>query len=407
MDRLVLMGRSSLLLMVTLSLLLTGITHVSGNPIESTELYEIPWGIINIIQRSEDIDIPFHNLLEEEYPLLEVNYTVPQDGWLEISIDPVNDTLPGILVNGEEVYTRKTPFWREMVYEGEFFELMLYPTEHLNHTFSVVQDEVFVTIFEVYTWPDLVGNLTFSLAPREVIDPGFTWTSENQVGETALIFTPEWGDFEQVDYNWLLEGESIELEKDTTRLVTPVLQPGEYTVTLTVIDEFGYTASSTEIVVVEFDPVDALYDPALTEITVKDVQYPSSAGVNELVELVFGLDYSCPVPRDVRVDFVDIDTGEVLASLEDHMNGEGTKYYSMSLATSIAPVPMSINIEPSFLNGEEWVEAVGSSFVIQLTAPEEASRSVPGFTFVGVFMGVIGLIFLKRRLMVRSISSPI
>ena len=405
MDKLFLMGRSSLLLLVTLSLLLTGIAPVSGNPIESTELYEIPWGIINIIQRSEDIDIPFHNLLEEEYPLFEVNYTVPHDGWLEIGIDPVNDTLPGILVNGEDVYTRKTPFWREMVYEGDFFELMLYPTEHLNHTFTVIQDDVFVTIFEVYTWPDLLGNLTFSLAPREVIDPGFTWTSEDQVGETALIFTPEWGDFEIVDYNWLLKGESIELEKDTTRLVTPVLQPGEYTVTLTVIDEFGYMASSTEIIAVESDPVDALYDPALTEITVKDIQYPSNAGVNELVELVFGLDYSCPVPRDVRVDFVDIDTGNVLTSLEDHLNGEGTKYYSLSLATSIAPVPMSISIEPSFLNGEEWVEAVESSFVIQLTAPVEESGAVPGFTFVGVLMGIIGLTLLKRWLMVRSIPS--
>jgi hypothetical protein len=406
MDRLFLMGRSSLLLLVTLSLLLTGIAPVSGNSIESTELYEIPRGIINIIRRSEDIDYPFHNLLEEEYPLFEVNYTVPQDGWLEIGIDPVNDTLPEILVNGEDVYTRKTPFWREMVYEGEFFELMLYPTEHLNHTFSVVQEDVFVTIFEVYTWPDLVGNLTFSLAPREVIDPSFTWTSENQVGETALIFIPKWGDFEIVDYNWLLKGERIELEKDTTRLETPVLQPGEYTVTLTVIDEFGYTASSKEIVAVEFDPVDTLYDPALTEITVKDVQYPSSAGVNELVELVFGLDYSCPVPRDVRVDFVDIGTGNVLASLEDHMNGEGTKYYSISLATSIAPVPMSISIEPSFLNGEEWVKAVESSFVIQLTAPVEASGAVPGFTFVGVLMGIMGLTLLKRWLMVRSVPSP-
>lgn len=406
MDRLFLMGRSSLLLLVTLSLLLTGIAPVSGNSIESTELYEIPRGIINIIRRSEDIDYPFHNLLEEEYPLFEVNYTVPQDGWLEIGIDPVNDTLPEILVNGEDVYTRKTPFWREMVYEGEFFELTLYPTEHLNHTFSVVQDDVFVTIFEVYTWPDLVGNLTFSLAPREVIDPGFTWTSENQVGETALIFIPKWGDFEIVDYNWLLKGERIELEKDTTRLVTPVLQPGEYTVTLTVIDEFGYTASSIEIVAVEFDPVDALYDPALTEITVKDVQYPSSAGVNELVELVFSLDYSSPVHRDVRIDFVDIGTGNVLASLEDHINGEGTKYYSISLATSIAPVPMSISIEPSFLNGEEWVKAVESSFVIQLTAPVETSGAVPGFTLVEVLMGIMGLTLLKRWLMVRSVPSP-
>ena len=406
MDRLFLMGRSSLLLLVTLSLLLTGIAPVSGNSIESTKLYEIPRGIINIIQRSEDIDYPFHNLLEEEYPLFEVNYTVPQDGWLEIGIDPVNDTLPEILVNDEDVYTRKTPFWREMVYEGEFFELTLYPTEHLNHTFSVVQDDVFVTIFEVYTWPDLIGNLTFSLAPREVIDPGFTWTSENQVGETALIFIPKWGDFEIVDYNWLLKGERIELEKDTTRLVTPVLQPGEYTVTLTVIDEFGYTASSIEIVAVEFDPVDALYNPALTEITVKDVQYPSSAGVNELVELVFSLDYSSPVHRDVRIDFVDIGTGNVLARLEDLLEVNGSKPYQLSLVASPIPRPMILRVDVYYLDSGLWVLSDSSpAFTLDLSAPEQDNR-IPGFPLMGLLMGIMGLTLLKRWLMVRSVPSP-
>ena len=193
------MGRSARLLLVTLLLILVDIVPISADPIETTVPYDIPWGLINVIQRSENIDIPFHSLVEEEYPLYDVNYTVPLDGWLMIGIEPVNDTLPEILVNGEEVYSRQAPFWREMVYEGDFFELVVYPPEHLNDTFTVVQDDVFVTVFDVYTWPTLLGYLTFFLDPREAIDPGFTWTSENQVGETVLTFKPDWGDFEIVD----------------------------------------------------------------------------------------------------------------------------------------------------------------------------------------------------------------
>ena len=400
------MGKSTRLLLVTLLLILVNIVPISADPIETTIPYDIPQGLINIIQRSEDIDTPFHSLLEEEYPLYVANYTAPQDGWLEIGIEPVNDTLPEILVNGEEVYSSQTPFLREMVYEGEFFELVIYPTEHLNYTFTVVQDDVFVTVFEVYTWPILRGNLTFSLHPREAIDPSFTWTSENQVGETALTFKPDWGDYEIVDYSWLLIGEGIEVESDTTRLITPVLPLGEYTVTLTVMDEFGYSASSSQTVIIEPDPVDALYDPALTEITVKDIQYPPSAGVNELVDLEFDLGYSCPIPRDVKIDLLDLSSGEVLASLEDHLNGEGTKYYSLSIATNTVAAPMSIIVMSSFLDGEEWVEANGSSFVIQLTAPVETSGSVPGFPVAALMIGLTGFILLKRKLLERAIPSP-
>ncbi|MFA9496760.1 MAG: hypothetical protein ACERKS_12690 [Candidatus Bathyarchaeota archaeon] len=400
------MGRTTRLLLVMMLLILVGIVPILADPIETTVPYEIPWGLINVIQRSEDIDTPFHSLVEQEYPLYEVNYTAPLDGWLMISIEPVNDTLPEILVNGEEVFSRQTPFWREMVYEGDYFELVVYPPEHLNDTFTVVQDDVFVTVYDVYTWLTLLGNLTFSLDPREAINPSFTWTSENQVGETSLTFKPDWGDFEIVDYNWLLMGEGMEVKRDTTRLITPVLHPGEYLVTLTVVDEFGYSASSSQTVLIEPDPVDALYDPALTEVTVKDIQYPPSAGVNELVDLAFGLGFSCPVPRDMRVDLVDVATGEVLASLEDHLNGEGTEYYSLSIATSTVAAPMSIIVKPSFLNGDEWVEANGSSFVIQLTAPVEAFGSVPGFPIAGVIVGLFGLILLKKRGMARSIPSP-
>ena len=207
------MGRTTRLLLVMILLILVGIAPILADPIETTVPYEIPWGLINVIQRSEDIDIPFHSLVEEEYPLYEVNYTAPLDGWLMISIEPVNDTLPEILVNGEEVFSRQTPFWHEMVYEGDYFELVVYPPEHLNDTFTVVQDDVFVTVYDVYTWLTLLGNLTFSLDPREAINPSFTWTSENQVGETSLTFKPDWGDFVIVDYSWLLIGEGMEVKR--------------------------------------------------------------------------------------------------------------------------------------------------------------------------------------------------
>ena len=391
------MGRTTRLLLVMLLLILMGIVPISADPIETIVPYEIPKGLINVIQRSENIYIPFHSLVEEEYPLFKVNYSVLLDGWLNICIEPVNDTLPEILVNDEEVFLRQTPFWQEMVYEGDFFELAVYPSEHLNDTFTVVQDDVFVTVYDVYSWLTLLGNLTFSLDPREAINPEFTWTFEKQVGETTLTFKSDWGDFERVDYSWLLIGEGMEVEQDTTRFITPVLHPGEYMVTLTIIDEFGYSASSSQTILIEPDPIDALYDPALTEVTVKDIQYPSSAGVNELVDLVFGLGFSCPVPRDMRVDLVDVGTDEVLASLEDHLNGEGTEYYSLSIATSKVAAPMNIIVKPSFLNGEEWVEANGSSFVIQLTAPVEDFSSVPGFPIAGVIMGLVGLFLLKKR----------
>ncbi len=58
------MGRSARLLLVTLLLILVDIVPISADPIETTVPYDIPWGLINVIQRSENIDIPFHSLVE-------------------------------------------------------------------------------------------------------------------------------------------------------------------------------------------------------------------------------------------------------------------------------------------------------------------------------------------------------
>ncbi len=63
-------------------------------PVITVTPYSFPAGIINVIRYSETPLAPFKNLVEEEYPLLHLNYSVQNDGWLEMTRIILNGTNP-------------------------------------------------------------------------------------------------------------------------------------------------------------------------------------------------------------------------------------------------------------------------------------------------------------------------
>lgn len=389
------LSRTTLVVLLIL-LGLPSVIHVNANPetVETIVPYEFPSGLINIIQHSENPATPFWNWIEERYPLFKLNYTVQNDGWLSIHTYQFNGTKPEILLNGDETYATKNPIFNGKVFSGDFFMLALYPEEHLDSTFSVEVDNTALTIYEVYNWEDLIGEIVFTETLRPEINASISWTPASPVEGDSMIFSGL-GMMPGYSWSWSLDGMDVNIINSDSHFITPSLDGGDYTISLFVEDAFGYTHSVNRSFTVEPNLESLLYDPALTSVDVVDFYCPTSVEPEAISDAQVSLSFSTPVPRDIRVIVMDVSTGVELSSVEDQINGDGSKTYSLSFVSSATG--MNLETRAEFLHNGEWIIGGAVEAVyLSVFSPVSTSRFIPGFPAIGVTLGLLVYI-LKRK----------
>ncbi len=384
---------SALMVSIFLVSLSSGI-HGTCSPDETIIPYIFPEGIINIIQRSENMFTPFYNLVEENYPLIQQHYIVENEGYLEITLNPVNGSRPEMLLNEEPVYTSDYCFYNGKVASGDVFMVELYPPEHLNSTFTITVDNRIITIYEVYNWDEMNGEIIFKEIPRSEIDPGFSCKPVKPVEDDELLFKPDIN-APLSSTQWTLTGEGVFLKSHNKYFTTPPLAAGGYNVVLLVEDEFGYNRSESMSIEVGYDIDPVLYDPSLTVLEVAGVNSPSTVGPDSFMNLTVSLMYSAPIPRDIRVSIIDQFTEEELSRVSDHINGEGATSYDMAFVSQ--NFPLELLVETAFLHEGQWVPSgVSDSFTINAFTPSNKAEVVPGYPWVGGVIGVF-IYLLKRK----------
>jgi len=60
--------------------------------------YNFTEGFYNVVKYAEDINSDFEILHETEIPILNISYTAPSDGYLSITLTPVNGPVPYIIL---------------------------------------------------------------------------------------------------------------------------------------------------------------------------------------------------------------------------------------------------------------------------------------------------------------------
>ena len=361
--------------------------------IETVVPYNFPSGLVNIIQHSENPDTPFWHWVEDKYPLVKLNYTVQYDGWLQIFTYAYNGTRPEMLLNGVEIFRSKNPFYSEQVYSGDFMELVLYPPERLDSTFTVDVDHRSQTIYEVYNWDDLIGDLVFTESPREAIDVEILWSPEELVDGCSMVFGFE-GVGEGCTWVWTLIGDGLFVESSDSHFITEPLSSGDYMVKLFVEDLFGYNETVAAPFIVKPDSMSLLLDPSLTSIDVVDLICPSSVLGDEIVDASVAVNFSAPVSRDIRVLIKDLGSGEVLSSVEDQLTGDVSKVYDFSFISSLTDMLVEASVE--FLHEDEWVaDGETLAVTIQVVSPVQNS-SIPGFSGLEITLSLV-IYGLKRK----------
>ncbi len=386
------LARTTLVVLLILAGL-PSLLFAAGNPdpIETVVPYEFPAGLVNVIQHSENPSTPFWNWVEEKYPLFKANYTVQNDGWLEIYTYQFNGTKPVLLLNGDETYATRNPFYSEKVYSGDFVELVLFPQENLNSSFSIEVDNMALTIYEVYDWDDLIGEIVFTETPRPEINTSILWSKEEPFEGDSLIFSAS-GVKQGDSWVWTLDGPDLHLVNTDCHFITPELDDGDYSITLFVEDEFGYTKSVTRSFTVEPNLESLLYDPALTSLELLDVSYPELVEPNTLISIWVSVRYSTPVSRDIQVCIVDTESGDTLSIVEDQVIGEGVESYSVAIPCADINMQLDANIQ--YLHEETWINEGLSKMTISVAAPI-VDKSIPGYPVLGLALGL--LVFVLKR----------
>ena len=360
---------------------------------ETVVPYEFPAGLINIIQHSENPETPFWYWVEETYPLVRLNYTVQQDGWLDISSVLINGSRPEIILNDKLVYRTNNPLLYEQVYAGDFYELVLFPPEYLNNTFSMEIDDRAMTVYELYTWDAMIGELVFSEVPRTNISAVIDWTPRNPVEDDSVIFSVLDG-IQDFSWVWSLEGIGLSVSSIDSHFITDSLDYGNYTISLFVEDTFGLNDTFTKDFTVLQNSESILYDPSKTSVDVVDMYCPSSSLPDEIIDATVEVCFNSPVSRDIRVSITDSLSGEVLSVVEDQLTGETSNIYVFSFIS--ASCDMSVESFVEFLHEDEWILS-GESRVstIQVVSPAQNS-SIPGFPEIGLAVGLLVYV-LKRK----------
>lgn len=370
---------------------------VSADNITSPIPYDIPGGIVNDIRTLYDPDEGFVERQVQKFPEYYYNYTAEGVDWLEIGIGNQTGARPVIHVNGESVYAQMDPFIREKVIPGDFFEVQMVPPRVLESSHDIVQNNEIITRYKVYSWDDMSGLLLFTLIPRAEINPDFTYSPEIPVEDGSLKFTALGGTSDMADILWDLRGPGLSDDGAGSRYLSPRLWAGDYKVTLTLVDVFGYSANITKTFQIQSETDGEEPESGFTHLEVSNVTSPSSSLINEGFDVNLTLVFLISGPREIRLRVIDVESGAVLSSVEDLLETNGSKSYHLSLVAYPVPRPMILRVDVFHNEAGTWVISDSSpAFTLDLDAPGQSNR-IPGFPVAGILMGVIGVFYLNRE----------
>jgi hypothetical protein len=375
-------------------LLFVGVSSVffASCSVDTVVPYEFPHGVLNIIQYSENPAFELWNFIEEKYPLFRSNYSVMSDGWLEVFINPVNGTRPDVMINGEMSYRTKNLIHSEQVYEGDFFELVLYPQEYLEDTNTITVEDQSLIIYDLYSWPDLIGEIVYRETSRPEINCSIQLNRDELIEDDVVVISAG-GTLPGYTWIWSLSGDDVDLECLDSHLITPPLDYGEYIVSLDVEDSFGHTDTVSRSFTVAKSNETLLYNPELVSMNILDISYPVSVEPNILLDIWVTVNYSTPVSRDMQITIVDSVSGSTVSSIDDILTGEGTETYALTINSN--DLDMFLDTHLQFKHEEEWINKGLQYVTISVTAPIK-EKTIPGFPLLGLITG-LSLYFLNRR----------
>ena len=355
--------------------------------------YNFTDGFYNVVKYQQDGDTQWWILYETEIPYLNISYTAPSDGYLDIYLDPIDGPYPYIeLDNRWEInsftYSRNLEFKESVNY-------LITPPLFFSDYNSSHAVGLGTTLWGMYNWPKLSGLINYTFTSTDEISIDLVWhPSDPRQGDEINLFTYSNADIFNI--TWEIRGSDLNWINNSQVLEINGLSEGDYSVSVTCYDEFNNTHSAETIISIQPPVIEQEY----FDISLFSINYPESINIGEIIEFKGIIDYS--IPRNTEVKLVISDPGNTLNYTENQFTlyGNGSTNISHYLESTESGL-MAFIFSLYYDDNGKWIELEDSrrAFYISVTEPVE-SNQLPGFNPFSLAIGLSLIIiigFLKNQ----------
>jgi hypothetical protein len=362
----------------------------TGNrPLNQLTSYNFTSGYYNLVTLAESKTAEPWIIHQNHKKYLNLSYTAPTRGNLEVRIKPLEGSYPYIELG--EGWNPDPPSYTRTMSQNETTWFLLTPPLVLSdtNTSRVVDGEVIT--WEIYRWPDLSGMVNFTFFSSEDVEFNLLIhpVSPRQ-NEKITFFTNSNAKIRNI--TWTLSGENLDWINKTNILEATNLKSGNYSVSVQGIDEFNTTHISHRELHVK-PPVN---NPSAFDLSLFSISHPESVTPGELSPLTATFDYTTPICIDVKFTLTTLETGEILKETTRILNGTGSAQFTHDLITEKEGI-CHFKIHVYYKTNQEWIELTPSdtSFTVTVNEPENPAK-LPGYNILPISTGILLLIITRK-----------
>ncbi|TRO51388.1 hypothetical protein E2P71_09130 [Candidatus Bathyarchaeota archaeon] len=364
-------------------------TESANKTLTEVKAYNFTDGFYNVVKFSEQNDGVFRIMHETEIIYLNLSYTAPTDGYLDIYLKPLFGPYPYIKL--EDNWEIKSMTYSISLTQGESTYFLLSPPLIFSDYNSSLVVGGGLTLWELYTWPSLGGliNYTFTSSDDTNFDivcyPTFPRESEK-----INLFADS--NVEMLNLSWRITGNSVDWVNETDVLVINNLEAGSYSVILEGYDIFNDSHIAKAVIIVK-SPV---IEPTNFDVKFFSLTYPETIDLGNNIAISATIDYTIPGTMNVKCVLTDPNTGkEINENIYELQSGGSTSFNYQFEATQSGVNPYLLQL--FYNNGENWVELTGSQRAITISVNEPIeSQMMSGFSLLTIIAGIISTIVFVR-----------
>ena len=343
--------------------------------------YNFTEGFYNVVKYAEDINSDFEILHETEIPILNLSYTAPSDGYLSITIIPVNGPVPYIIL--EDVWETNGYSYMINILSNQTVYFVISPPLSFSDTNTSQVVGGAITIWEMYVWPELAGYMHYSFIPSDDIIFDIIWYPTNPRQEEKIsLFTNS--NAALMNITWIVSGNDINWVNQSEILELKSFDSGDYIVRVTGLDEFNQTHIAQEVLQIKPPIVDLEY----FNVKLFSISHPESVLLGESIKISAIIDYNIPNDTEIKCSLTNPVTTEKFTEDIYVLDGNGSTNFNYEFV-SYETGTFDFILQLLRKVDEDWIEIEGSKiFSINVAEPQE-NNEFPVFPLMALFTIII------------------
>jgi len=376
-----------LLTMITIATPSCSATEAQNTTLSEVSSYNFTNGFYQVVKYQQDGETTWWIMYETEIPYLNISYTAPSDGYLDIYLDPIDGPFPYIeLDNYWEI--NSFTYSRSLEHNESVYYLISPPLIFADYNSSRAIG-MGTTLWELYNWPELSGLINYTFISTDEISFDLIYHPSNPrqddeislfTSSNAHILNITW-EIKGIDLDWINNSQVLEINN---------LNEGEYTIRVTGFDEFNNSHSTEAMITIQPPVIDQTY----FDISLYSINYPESITIGEIIQFKAIIDYSIPKITEVKCILSDPTYSVNYTENQFPLDGDGSSNFSHYIESTDSGV-MEFILRLFYNDNGNWVELEDSrrTFSITVTEPVE-SNQLPGFNPLSLAVGLSLIIII-------------